>query len=95
MGKSLTAIYEDGVFKPLQPVELREHQQVVVTISDTEEIKPGKGKLPAMTLHELPQPGAELVTYWQNEGVFGSRTDITDSVAYAKALRREAETRTL
>ncbi|MBH8567168.1 hypothetical protein I8748_34320 [Nostoc sp. CENA67] len=40
-----------------------------------------------------PKTGAELVAYWQSEGVINSRPDITDSQAYARKLRHEAETR--
>ena len=43
--------------------------------------------------NKLPKTGAELVAYWQKEGVIGSRTDITDSQAYARNLRRQAENR--
>ncbi|MCY7321006.1 MAG: hypothetical protein LH660_04205 [Phormidesmis sp. CAN_BIN36] len=41
----------------------------------------------------LPKTGAELVDYWQREGVINSRPDITDSQVYARSLRNEAETR--
>jgi hypothetical protein len=41
----------------------------------------------------LPKTGAELVKYWENEGVINSRPDITDSQAYARELRNQAETR--
>ena len=37
--------------------------------------------------------GAELVAYWQSEGIVGSRPDIADSQAHARTLRHEAETR--
>ena len=37
--------------------------------------------------------GAELVAYWQREGLAGSRPDISDSQAHARALRQEAERR--
>ncbi|MBC6431784.1 hypothetical protein FM036_13700 [Nostoc sp. HG1] len=40
-----------------------------------------------------PKTGAELVAYWQSEGVINSRPDITDSQAYARKLRHEVETR--
>ena len=43
---------------------------------------------------ELPKTGAELVAYWQARGFFGSRPDILDGPAYARELRRQAETRT-
>lgn len=44
-------------------------------------------------LKNPPKTGAELVAYWQNEGIIGSRTDITDSQAHARKLRQEAERR--
>jgi hypothetical protein len=44
-------------------------------------------------LSKLPKTGAELVAYWQSEGVINSRPDITDSQVHARHLRHEAETR--
>lgn len=40
-----------------------------------------------------PKTGAELVKYWQNQGVINSCPDITDSQAQARYLRHQAETR--
>lgn len=40
-----------------------------------------------------PKTGADLVAYWQSEGIIGSRSDITDSQTHARDLRRAAETR--
>jgi hypothetical protein len=37
--------------------------------------------------------GAELVAYWQANGVIGSRPDIADSAAHARQLRERAEQR--
>jgi predicted DNA-binding antitoxin AbrB/MazE fold protein len=37
MKKSVEAIYEDGVFRPLEPVVLPEHQRVQVTVADEDE----------------------------------------------------------
>lgn len=42
----------------------------------------------------LPKTGAELVDYWQSEGVIGSRPDIADSEAHARSLRHKAQSRT-
>jgi hypothetical protein len=44
-------------------------------------------------LSNPPNTGAELVAYWQAEGVVNSRSDIDDSQVYARHLRHEAETR--
>jgi hypothetical protein len=40
-----------------------------------------------------PTNGAELVAYWQREGLIGTRPEIKDSVEHARALRRQAESR--
>ena len=40
-----------------------------------------------------PQTGAELVAYWQAEGVVGTRPEIVDSQSHARALREHAERR--
>jgi predicted DNA-binding antitoxin AbrB/MazE fold protein len=37
MKKSVEAIYENGVFRPLEPVDLPEHQRVQVTVTDEDE----------------------------------------------------------
>ncbi|BAZ31050.1 hypothetical protein NIES4074_35210 [Cylindrospermum sp. NIES-4074] len=43
--------------------------------------------------NNLPKNGAELVKYWEKEGVINSLPDITDSQAYSRELRHQAETR--
>lgn len=40
-----------------------------------------------------PKTGAELVDYWENEGLIGTRSDITDSQQHARQIRNEAERR--
>ena len=37
--------------------------------------------------------GADLVAFWEREGVIGSRPDIEDSAAYARQIRGAAERR--
>lgn len=44
-------------------------------------------------LNNPPKTGAELVNYWQNEGVINSYPDIKDSQEYALSIRYEAEHR--
>ena len=44
-------------------------------------------------LENPPKTGAQLVAYWQSEGLIGSRTDITDSQEHARQLRHDAERR--
>ena len=40
-----------------------------------------------------PKTGKELATYWRDEGLVGTRPEISDSVEHARSLRREAEKR--
>lgn len=42
-----------------------------------------------------PKTGADLVTYWEEEGLVGTRPEVMDSQSYARELRREAERRKL
>ena len=37
--------------------------------------------------------GADLVAYWKREGLIGTRPDIEDSQAHARAIRDKAERR--
>jgi len=36
MSQQLKAVYEDGVFRPLEPVRLAEHQEVILVLETTE-----------------------------------------------------------
>jgi hypothetical protein len=47
----------------------------------------GRAKGPLLTT------GAELVAYWQEQGVVGSRVEILDSQEHARKLRAQAERR--
>jgi len=49
---------------------------------------------PAGPLPPAGGTGADLVAYWEREGIIGSRPDITDSLEHARAIRRKAERRT-
>jgi len=40
MTKKLQAVYEKGVLRPLEPVDLREKQLVIITISDEVPVEP-------------------------------------------------------
>ncbi|WP_374689108.1 hypothetical protein [Promineifilum sp.] len=46
-----------------------------------------------LTAEKRPTTGAELVAYWREEGLIGSRPDIADGQSYARALRQQAEKR--
>lgn len=43
---------------------------------------------------DTPRTGAELVAFWEREGVVGSRADIEDPAGHARMLRDRAEHRT-
>jgi hypothetical protein len=40
-----------------------------------------------------PRPGAELLAYWQDEGLVGTRTDVTNAPAHARCLPEQAQRR--
>ena len=92
MSKRLEAVYENGVLRLLEPVDLQEHQRVTVILDEngaavTSEAG-GDQQDPQMPTH-----GAGLVAWWERKGVIGTRPDLAESVAYARALRRQAESR--
>jgi hypothetical protein len=43
--------------------------------------------------NRLPKSGAEIVAYWQAEGLIGTRQDISDSQTHARNLREQAQKR--
>jgi hypothetical protein len=43
------------------------------------------------SLRPAPRTGAELLAYWQGEGLVGTRPEITDVPADARALREGAQ----
>jgi len=47
-----------------------------------------------LAIGKTPKTGAELVEYWQSEGLIGARPDIIDSQAHARQIREQAERRT-
>ena len=49
---------------------------------------------PAGPLPPADGAGADLVAYWEREGLIGTRPDIKDSLEHARAIRRKAERRT-
>jgi len=44
-------------------------------------------------LRPAARTGAELIAYWQSEGLIGTRPEITDSSSHARALRDQAQRR--
>lgn len=40
-----------------------------------------------------PRNGADLLAYWEREGLLGSRTDIEDPAEYARELRERTQRR--
>ena len=40
-----------------------------------------------------PRTGDELVAYWRNQGLIGTRPEITDAAEYARTLREQAQRR--
>ena len=56
--------------------------------SDEADALPPSGPLPP-----ADGTGADLVAYWKREGLIGTRPDIKDSQAHARAIRYKAERR--
>jgi predicted DNA-binding antitoxin AbrB/MazE fold protein len=43
MPQHLRAIYEDGVFRPLEPVRLAEHQEITLVLETADNVASGAG----------------------------------------------------
>ena len=65
MSQEIKAVFENGVFRPLEPVELKEHQEVSVQIPETKEAL-GSGDVPE-------DEEAEIDPVWR--GVFPSNRE--------------------
>jgi predicted DNA-binding antitoxin AbrB/MazE fold protein len=63
MALTVEAVYENGILKPLQPLPLKEHERVSVTVEQrrpslVERIVASARVLPQETLDRLPSDGA-------------------------------------
>lgn len=56
---------------------------------DSEDVLPAVGPMPPVN-----GTGADLVVYWEREGLIGTRPDIKDSQQHARQIRRQSERRT-
>jgi hypothetical protein len=45
-------------------------------------------------VRNVPKTGTELMAYWQDEGLIGTRPNIADSQKHAREIRAAAERRT-
>jgi hypothetical protein len=50
--------------------------------------------LASQSLRPAVRRGAELLDYWQAEGLVGTRPEILDARAHARSLREQAQQRT-
>jgi len=55
--RTLEAVYENGLLRPLEPLSLREHQRVVVTVSEVA-VGPAEPQLDREYLDSLKKHGA-------------------------------------
>lgn len=44
MGQALRVVFENGVFRPLEPVDLDEHQELTITVLETAEPSTANGE---------------------------------------------------
>jgi predicted DNA-binding antitoxin AbrB/MazE fold protein len=79
MTQSIQAIYEQGVFRPLEPVELAEHERVSLTVAQLslsgEAIQDELRDRRAAALHVALDEAARLPIEGLNDGFSGSDHD--------------------
>lgn len=44
-------------------------------------------------VHKTPKTGGDLIAYWKDSGLIGTRPDILDSQQHARYIRQKAERR--
>ena len=47
-----------------------------------------------LVIGKSPKTSTQLIEYWKNEGLIGTRPDIIDSQKHAQQIREQAERRT-
>lgn len=69
MSRTIEAVYEDGVLKPLEPLRLPEHARTRVTVEEE----------PGQTLADFPEYTGPLPRKFLSSGVFDSgRSDVSE-----------------
>lgn len=81
MIRQLRAVYEHGVFRPLEPVALQEHQEV--TLSVTDETRPSEEGAPGQSCYELAQSLGLI------DAVTGAPADLSTNKAHFEGFGRE------
>ena len=81
MTKLLKAVYEHGVFRPLEPVGLEEHQEVILSV--TEGITPPFKKAPERSCFELAQDLGLVGT------ITDAPVDLSTNKVHFEGFRRE------
>lgn len=67
MQETISAIYENGVIKPLQKVHLKEHERLTITISK----KTAKAKKTALALIGIFDSGIKDLSMKHDEYLYG------------------------
>ena len=81
MAVHVDAVYEGGVLRPLQPLDLREHEHVTVTVTKHDDAPLVASTEFSDVASEATPPGIEVVR--------ARLSRITESMASAVALSRE------
>lgn len=75
-------------------------EREITTEADRQGVPVAEYVLRLLSSHFVPasvegdlRTGADVVAYWEREGLIGTRPDITDSAAHAREIRARAETR--
>lgn len=89
MARQLEVVYKNGAFRLLCSVAIVEDQRAIVTIADEGTLSSNGVKEPQQFLKN----GAELVAYWKQERLIGTRPEIADGAEHARLIRQRAQTR--
>jgi predicted DNA-binding antitoxin AbrB/MazE fold protein len=87
MVKTLSAVYEDGVLKPTEPLSLSEHQRVNVTVCDEADVPAepwlDQEYMAAIDAMDEPEPTLEEV----RAALSGIRGNLSDAIREERDAR--------
>ncbi len=78
MPKTIEAIYEDGVFKPIKKVRLREHEKVELTISTKGEMNDATRR--ALSIIGIGKSSFKDTAQMHDEYLYGKRRQLLKKI---------------
>ena len=86
MIRKLNAVYENGTFRPLEPIDLRESECVTLSLDDANAASVGECDVPAI-VQTMPQPESSSPETRSWRGVFPTNSPKVPIVTFEIDIR--------